>query len=34
MTKETLRKIWSAVKRIVEIIIAIICGSEITSFLS
>lgn len=33
MTKETIQKIWSVVKRIIEIIIGVICGTELTTFL-
>ena len=29
----TIQKIWQVVKRIIEIIVAVICGNEITTFL-
>lgn len=33
MDKEKLLKIWNVVKRIIEIIIGVICGTEISTFL-
>lgn len=33
MNKEKINKIWSVVKRIIEIIIGVICGTEISTFL-
>lgn len=33
MNKEKISKIWSVVKRIVEIIIGVICGTELSTFL-
>lgn len=32
MKKENVKKIWDAVKRIVEIIIAVFCGTSLTDF--
>lgn len=33
MNKEKLSKIWNVIKRIIEIIIGVICGTEISTFL-
>lgn len=33
MNKEKISKIWSVIKRIVEIIIGVICGTELSTFL-
>lgn len=33
MKKENIQKIWTVVKRIIEIIIGVICGTEISTFL-
>lgn len=33
MDKSKVQKIWSVVKRIIEIIIGVICGTEISTFL-
>lgn len=33
MNKEKITKIWNVVKRIIEIIIGVICGTEISAFL-
>lgn len=34
MNKENVKKIWDAVKRIVEIVIAIICGTSLSGFVN
>lgn len=33
MNKEKIQKIWNCIKRIIEIIIGFICGSEISTIL-
>lgn len=34
MNKENVKKIWDAIKRIVEIVIAIVCGSSLADVIN